>query len=177
MAQAGASLIAPGVVLTAAHKVAEFEWVLHLYIFIEIHSLFNHDIHLQRYSWRPCGSMWWVGYSDHRRAFGSSGLQFKKRVWVLHAYSHDANVEFMLNPGPHGEPHREPRGVQPSEPRQHDRSSLCWERFWARRPYWHHLPACLQGAVLEQLHNINLILSSNNILVPRRTLSWARAVM
>ena len=38
--QAGASLIAPGVVLTAAHKVAEFEWVLHLYIFIDIRSIF-----------------------------------------------------------------------------------------------------------------------------------------
>ena len=51
MAQAGASLIAPGVVLTAAHKVAEFEWVLHLYIFIEIRSIFyitNHDNNLQR---------------------------------------------------------------------------------------------------------------------------------
>ena len=83
----------------------------------------------------------------------------------------------MLNPGPHGEPHCKPRWVQPSQPRQHDRSSLCWERFWACRPYWHHLPACLPGAVLEQLHNINLVLSSHNILVSRRTLSWARAAM
>ena len=24
--------------------------------------------------------MWWVGYSDHRRAVGSSGLQFKKKI-------------------------------------------------------------------------------------------------
>ena len=38
MAQAGASLIAPGVVLTAAHKVAEFEWVLQVFV-IEIRSL------------------------------------------------------------------------------------------------------------------------------------------
>ena len=72
----------------------------------------------------------------------------RKESWVLHAYSYDANVESMLNPGPHGEPHREPRWVQPSQPRQHDRSSLCWEQLWARRPYWHHLSACLPGAVL-----------------------------
>ena len=94
---------------------------------------------------RPQESLWIIRFA----------VQEKSLEYYMQ--SCNANVESMLNPGPHGEPHREPRWVQPSQPRQHDRSSLCWEQLWTRRPYWHHLPACLPGAVLEQLYYINLV--------------------
>ena len=41
--------------------------------------------------------MWWVGYSDHRRAFGSSGLQFNERILSTTCILHKVTTQ-MWNP-------------------------------------------------------------------------------
>ena len=49
--------------------------------------------------------------------------------------------------------------------RQYHCSSVCWDWFWARRPYWHHLLAQLSGLMCPHCHLITMIISPGELWV------------